>query len=272
MDLEAAVTHARQGDRQALGRLVEAIQDDLYRLALRMLYHPQDAEDATQEVLIKIVTNLAGFRGESSFKTWAYRVACNHLLTTRRRRAERWELSFEACEAMISAAAAEGVGTWAEGESQVLVKEMRLWCMQGMLLCLDRKCRMAFLLGTVFEMTGSEAAEVLEIPAATYRKRLSRARAEMCGFMTRHCGLMRQGNPCQCARQLPATVQAGLIKPERLLFATHPVRERIERAGEELVGDLDELGLMTSLFRDHPNYAAPDSIVEGLRKTLGQSA
>jgi RNA polymerase sigma factor (sigma-70 family) len=271
MDLETAVSHARQGDRQALEHLVKAIQDDLYRLALRMLYHPQDAEDATQEVLLKIVTNLAGFRGESAFKTWAYRVACNHLLTTRKRRAERWELTFEVCEAMI-APPPESAGAWAHGERPLLVKEMRLWCMQGMLLCLDRKVRLAFILGTVFELTGTEAAELLEISPAAFRQRLSRARTAMLGFMQRHCGLLRPGNRCHCATQLPTTVGAGMINPDRLLYATHPTRERLDSAAQELVGDMDELGLLSSLFRNHPHYAAPETILQGIQMTLGQRA
>jgi len=276
MDLKIAADRARQGDRQALGHLVEAIQDDLYRLALRMLYHPQDAEDATQEILIKIVTNLAGFRGDSAFRTWAYRVACNHLLTTRKRRAERWALTFETCGAMIDPSAVgragDGLAGWTEGERRLLVKEMRLWCLQGMLLCLDRKHRLAFILGAVLEMSGAEAAALLEIPAATFRKRLSRARSELHGFMRQHCGLLRSTNPCHCAQQLPATMRAGHIQPDRLLFTTHPVRERVTTAAAELAGDMDELGLVSSLHRDHPEYAAPDAILQRLRRTLGQEA
>lgn len=274
MDLESAVCQAREGDRRALGRLVEALQDDLYRLSLRMLYHPQDAEDATQEILVKIVTRLSSFRGESAFKTWAYRVACNHLLTCRKRRAERWGLTFEVCESLLDLRHADGRGGglvgWTEGERQVLVTEMRLWCLQGLLLCLDRKNRLAFVLGTIFELSGDEAAVLLEIPPATFRKRLSRARTQLHGFMRRHCGLLRPGNRCHCAEQLPATLEAGAIEPGRLLFATHPVRERTQAAAAELMGDMDELGLLASLFRNHPAYAAPETLRERLELTLGQ--
>ncbi len=85
---EALVQAARAGDRDALDALVSQIQTRLYNLAVRMLWHPADAEDATQEILIKIVTHLADFRGESQFGTWCWRIATNHLLTTRKRRAE----------------------------------------------------------------------------------------------------------------------------------------------------------------------------------------
>jgi RNA polymerase sigma factor (sigma-70 family) len=61
-----------------------------------MLWHPHDAEDATQEILVKLLTRLSTFRGDALFSTWAYRVAVNHLLSTRRRRAEQPAMSFEA--------------------------------------------------------------------------------------------------------------------------------------------------------------------------------
>src|SRR5689334_24847844 len=89
-------SQAVAGDRAALERLLRAIQPRLYGLALRMLWHPQDAEDATQEILIRIVTRLGSFRGESGFLTWAHRVGVNVLLNMRQGRMEAAGLTFEA--------------------------------------------------------------------------------------------------------------------------------------------------------------------------------
>ena len=61
-----------------------------------MLWHPQDAEDATQEILVKVATRLSTFRGDARVTTWVHRIAVNHLLTTRRRRAEDPSLTFAA--------------------------------------------------------------------------------------------------------------------------------------------------------------------------------
>ena len=83
-DLERLVEAAKEGDKKALEELILKIQDKIYGLALRMLYNPSDAEDASQEILLKIITHLSTFRGESAFTTWMYRVAVNHLLTLRR--------------------------------------------------------------------------------------------------------------------------------------------------------------------------------------------
>jgi len=82
--MEALVEQAKNGDPDALEALVRQIQDRIYGLAMRMLWHPQDAEDATQEILVKIVTHLGSFRNESAFATWCYRIAANHLLSLRK--------------------------------------------------------------------------------------------------------------------------------------------------------------------------------------------
>src|SRR5579862_7585901 len=74
------VLRARSGDRKALEELVRRHQAWIYNIAVRMLYHPQDAEDATQEILIKVLTRLSSFEGRSSFRTWLYRIVVNHVL------------------------------------------------------------------------------------------------------------------------------------------------------------------------------------------------
>jgi RNA polymerase sigma factor (sigma-70 family) len=77
------VAAAVNGDRCALEDVLRAVVDDVRRLAQRMLWHPQDAEDATQEILVKVATRLNTFRGDARVTTWVHRIAVNHLLTTR---------------------------------------------------------------------------------------------------------------------------------------------------------------------------------------------
>ena len=80
---DAALVHAAvQGDRSALEQLVRRHQGFIYSLAQRMLYSPEDAADATQEILICIVTNLVSFRGDAAFRTWAYRIAVRRNLVS----------------------------------------------------------------------------------------------------------------------------------------------------------------------------------------------
>jgi RNA polymerase sigma factor (sigma-70 family) len=265
--LESLAGRAAGGSKEALAALVERIQHRIYRLALRMLYHPVDAEDATQEILIKIVTRLGSFEGRAAFSTWSHRIACNHLLTTRRRRAERREVTFQGFEAMIDASAAPKASP-RPPDNEVLIKEMRIACLQGMLLCLDREHRIAFVLAEVFDVSSGEAADILGITPAAYRKRLSRARSRLHGFLKHNCGLIHGDNRCHCAAQVPSAVGSGLLRPERILFADHPVTDEGRAAVQELSDDLDDLGLYRRLFREQPHFAAPSTIAAAVFKEL----
>lgn len=82
------VEKARAGDVDAYEVLVRRHRGRIYRIALRMLGDPHDAEDIAQDVLIQVWTALAGFAGTSSFTTWLYRIVVNRCLNEVRRR--RW--------------------------------------------------------------------------------------------------------------------------------------------------------------------------------------
>ena len=267
--LESLVEKAKEGDKDALEDLVRRIQDRIYGLAIRMLYHPADAEDATQEILIKIITHLDGFRGESSFATWVYRVASNHLITTHKRRAERWELTFDKYGQGIDEGLSEaGPEPFSGVEEALILKEVRLACMQGMLLCLKREIRLVFILGDIFEVTSTEGSQILDITPEAFRQRLSRGRKQIRGFMVKKCSLVNPANPCHCAQQVAHDIKIRLIDPENLLFANRPCHARQNGTAIKLLKEISELGRVAALFRSHPDYAAPGAFVEIVRKLV----
>jgi len=268
--LEVLVQQAKKGDKDALEELVRRIQDRIYGLALRMLYHPADAEDATQEILIKIITRLDGFRGESGFKTWAYRIASNHLLTAKKRRAEQWGMTFDKCERRIEKGLSyQGHQSFNDAENGLLLEEMKLACMQALLLCLSREVRMTFILGVVFQTTGVEGGEILDITPESFRQRLSRGRKQISDFMATKCSLVNRKNPCHCERILAYDVEKiCAIDPENLLFAEHPCHAKKNGQVMNLLQELDELVRVTALFRSHPDYAAPEAFVAIVRDLM----
>jgi RNA polymerase sigma factor (sigma-70 family) len=259
------VERTLQGDRAALEELLGAVRDDVYNLALRMLWHPADAEDATQEVLLKVVTHLSGFRGEASFRTWALRIASNHLLTTRKRRAERESLTFPVFGAQLAEGLDEPVAAGPDVDEALLVEEVKVGCTQAMLLCLDRDHRLAYLLGSVFGLGGEEAAYVLGVEPAAYRKRLQRARDRIRSFMAGHCGLVDPANPCRCRRRLGRAVAVGRVDPANLLFATHPRRDG--PLGRP-IAEMEALHRAADELHRSSAYAAPGRIAEQLRELL----
>jgi RNA polymerase sigma factor (sigma-70 family) len=205
------VTRARAGDRTALEDLVQRHQGWIYNIAVRILYHPQDAEDATQEILVKILTGLSSFQGRSSFRTWLYRIAVNHLLNTRRSRVEDPAISFRMYgDELDKTPDLDLLDPKASSpDANILMTEAMLACTSGMLLCLDREQRLAYILGAIFAVSDTVAAEVLEITAENFRQRLARARRDLRNFMNDKCGLVNQGNPCRCSKKTRGFIQAG---------------------------------------------------------------
>ncbi|MFO7737402.1 MAG: RNA polymerase sigma factor [Desulfatiglandaceae bacterium] len=263
--LERLVDLAKEGGRNALEELVRTIQDRIYGLALRILFLPADAEDATQEILIKIITHLGSFKGESRFTTWCFRIAANHLLTTRKRRAEKW-FSFETCEQAIEEA--QKMSSMEDSESpedHLIVEEVKLACLQGMLLCLSREIRMAFILGVIFQVTSVEGSRILNITPEAFRQRLSRGRKQIRHFMTKNCSLVKPGNPCACTKLLPYEIKIKLLDPKNLHFADHPCHARRNGSADSRLQELGELERIAVLFRSHPDYAAPETFVKSIR-------
>jgi RNA polymerase sigma factor (sigma-70 family) len=215
--LEELARRAVDGDRDAVAGLIRGLQHQVYALALRMLWNPADAEDATQEILVRVVTRLGQFNFESRLTTWVFRVATNYLLDVKKSSVERERVNFTAFAADLHAGLS-GSGP-AEQEHSVLVEEVRVGCTLGLLQCLDRDHRLAYVLGEILEWPAPEAAEALDIEPAAFRKRLQRARAAIETFTREHCGLASGNAACACHRRVPAAIRLGRVEPQRLRFA-----------------------------------------------------
>jgi RNA polymerase sigma factor (sigma-70 family) len=265
VDLAAAARAAAAGDQAAARSILDAFQDDVYGLALRMLGHPTDAEDAAQEILVIVLTHLGSFRGESSLRTWVWRISVNHL--SRVRKGRRETITFEALDERLRTGLNTAELDPADPETEALAGELRLRCTEAMILSLDRELRITYLLGDVFGLSGEEAAEVLEIEPAAYRKRLSRARGRLHAFMRQWCGLFDPANPCRCAGQVPAMVARGLLSADDLYLSQQPMRPnkaRLHRAADEVA----ELMRVAEVVRSPSSYLAPKALVRGLRALL----
>ena len=215
--LEDVARRAIDGDREALETIVRRLQSDIYGLALRMLCNREDAEDATQEILVRIITRLAQFDFRSKLKTWAFRVAVNYILDVKKSAVERLHLSFESFAQDLD----QGLEVEApsEAEHSLLIEEVKVGCSLGMLQCLDRPHRLAYVLGEIFEMAGPEAAEALEISPDLYRKRLQQARTSILSFTRNHCGLVSDTAACSCNRQVPAALRTGKVRAGQCDYA-----------------------------------------------------
>lgn len=257
-NLEQLAQDAKEGDREALESLIKQIQTPIFRMAFRMLGYPEDAEDAAQEILIKVITHLGEFRGDSAFRSWLYRVACNHLLNTRKRRAERLEINLDLWEELIHVdVSIPGLTAYPEPEKVLLVEEVRIGCTQGLLLSLDRDQRMAVILGEVFEVTSQEGAFVLDITPETFRKRLSRGRQRIYAFMRKNCTLVNHDAPCRCQEQADRDIASGWIDPENLHFAKYFSSPEEQAHVLQGLEEIEEMTRMAYLYRQYPAYRSP---------------
>ena len=256
------VASAQRGDRSAMEELVVRHQAWIYNIALRMVFDPSDAQDVTQEILIKMITKLSTFQGKSGFRTWLYRIVANHVINMKRRRTEYFFTSFERHDEVRKALD----GDIPDPQSvpidvNLLIEETKTGCMSGMLLCLDRTQRLVFTLGGVLGADSELGAEIMEISPANFRQQLSRARKQLSNYMNDKCGLMNKENPCTCARKTRALIEAGYIDPQNLQFHKHHVEKvrTLVAAHVERIEDALDLRAQ-DLFRDHPFLEPPDYV------------
>jgi RNA polymerase sigma factor (sigma-70 family) len=260
--IEVLVERAREGDRHALEGVLRAIRDDVYNLAIRVLRDPHDAEDATQEILVRVMTRLSTFRGEAAFSTWVYRVAANLLFSRRQSACEAQSLGFRA---FADDLAAGPFGDPPSGvDATLLEEEVKLGCTSAMLLCLDRPHRLAFVLGEVFELSSTQAAYILDVTPAAYRQRLARSRARIRRFMEGNCGLVNPSNTCRCARRIGGAIGRGRVDPDAPVFAGHPRRPAVRRG----LVEMERLHAAAVIFRSHPDYRAPERVVAEVTRIL----
>jgi RNA polymerase sigma factor (sigma-70 family) len=261
--LDGLARLASDGDREALSELCRELQHSMYRLALRFLGNPDDAQDACQEILIRIVTRLGTFEGRSKFSTWAYTVAVRSLLRTRRRLYESAVRGAEQYAAALDAGLGEVDPTLEEVEYRLLSEEVRISCTYGMLLCLPRPQRAAYLLADVLGLTDGEGAEILDCSREAFRQRVSRARRTLRFVIDNRCGLVDPANPCRCGRQIASSEAAGVIDRTRLPLARHP-RHEVRRWIEPVAKELDAVAAIGDLYR-FDRFAAPTEVWDELQ-------
>jgi RNA polymerase sigma factor (sigma-70 family) len=250
---ERLILSAREGSKIALENLIKKHQHYIYNVALKMTLSPFDAEDVTQEVLIKMITNLSQFRGESQFRTWLYRITFNHFLKMKKVWLEDRIQNFESYGNELDHMPNYDLSETEKSEMKDFVEESKISCMSGMLLCLSREQRLIYVLGEIFKVDHTIGSEMLIITKVNFRKKLSRARKDLTNFMNQKCGLINKSNPCRCARKTKSFIQEGWVDKEKMKFNTAYV-QRINEASQEKSNILNILmeNKYAKLFREHP--------------------
>ncbi len=259
-ELKALTDKATAGDKESLETLIVSVQDLVFNLSLRMLGSFPDAEDASQDILLKMITHLSSFKGESSFSTWVFRIAVNHLKNYKKHMFARFPLSFEFYGEDIRNGRIDDVPDLTQNvEKSILAEELKLSCTNVLLQCLDPESRCIFILGTMFKVDSRMAGDILGITPEAYRQRLSRIRGKVADFLKEYCGEYG-GGKCHCADRVNYAIQNHRINPAQLDFTSAvPARELMEV--KEAMEEIDNLSQEFSFCRTYQSPA-------GLRKLM----
>ena len=269
---EELLSRAQSGDAQALESLLVRHQPWIFNIALRVLANRPNAEDATQEILIKVLKALPSFRKESKFRTWLYRIAVNHVLNMKK---GKWAASEPVCS---FADAAGGLRKTPDLDTpdprtipvpiDILIEETKISCMVGTLLCLDGRQRLVFILGEVFGVSDDVGGEIVGVSPANFRQILSRARRDLYEYLRGNCSLVKPDNSCKCVKKTRAFIQGGFVDPQKLQF-TRGYQRKVREVAQERADELADvyMRVAASVYRNHPFYE-PSEQAAMLRRAL----
>lgn len=267
-ELTALIDNAVAGDKHSLETLILGVQDLVFNLSLRMLGSFPDAEDASQDILLKVITHLSSFKKDSAFSTWVFRIAVNHLKTYQKHRFAQFPLSFEFYGDDIRNGKLEDIPDLTQDvERAILAEELKLSCTNVMLQCLDPESRCIFILGTMFRVDSRIAGDILGITPEAYRQRLCRVRKRMADFLSEYCGEYGAG-ACRCAKRVDYAIQNHRVGPRHLEFtAARPARLAVEvkEAMEQIDGYAQQLSFCKL-------YQSPDRLKKLLQDFLNGAA
>lgn len=242
------------GDKGSLTALIQRHQPFIYNVALKMINNVADAEDVTQEIFIKIITNLAKYDAEKSkFTTWIYRIVVNHILDLKKQKYEYAVTSFEAFFTGIEAIRVAELTEEEEREMALEIEESKVGCMSGMLMCLDREQRMIYVLGALFEIDHNLGAEIFQLSPDNFRQKLSRAKRDLHAWMHNRCGLVNTENPCRCPKKTKGFIEKGWVEPQNMKWNSDFI-QRIKDFSEENIQStlLTVDDIYARLYKEHP--------------------
>ena len=169
------VARVQQGDKRAFEVLVLKYRHRIFSLVSRFVRDPDDVQDVVQEAFIKAYRAIAGFRGESAFYTWLYRIAANtakNHLVSRARRPPGVDLEVEDAEGLDAAWALRDV----EDPESLLMTEQLREAVESAIRRLPEDLRTALMLREFEGLSYEQIAEVMGCPVGTVRSRIFRAR------------------------------------------------------------------------------------------------
>lgn len=173
---DLSIEALRNGDRAEFARLVDAYSTPIYRLGMKMLGNPQDAEDILQNTFLNALMHIKTFEGRSSLSTWLYRIAANEALMLIRRRKPDVDLDDLHADEADSLTMPATFVDWSQLPEQELLSGEGKRVMEAAVKKLPENLRVVFILRDVENLSIKETAEILNLTEVNVKARLLRAR------------------------------------------------------------------------------------------------
>ena len=170
---------AANGSSRAFEELITPYERKMYALALRMCSNTEDAKDCLQEAMLRIFKGLSGFRGDSSFSTWVYRIVSNSCLDSHRHKKGRQSDSLDELSEVGVEPVDRSAGPEEAAEKSELKREL-----SKAINKLPPDLKNPLVLRDIHGLSYEEIAETLDINVGTVRSRLFRARAKLREYLS----------------------------------------------------------------------------------------
>lgn len=257
MNEKELIKKCLEGDKKSIEELIHSIQELVFNLTLRFLWNRMDAEDATQEILLKVITNLSKFNGQSKFQTWVYRITTNYLINQKQTKIETVLTSFDIYSDDLQNYKAPL--EYNLPDKVLLEKEMKVSCTLAMLQCLNREQRLTFILGSILKINSKIGAIISDTTPENFRKRLEQSRKILANFLDTNCGIYNPTNKCRCSNRINTAITCGRIQKDNLNFA-----DKIEIYNEEM----EELCSLEGLYQNHGTFKSNFNFIQQLNEII----
>jgi RNA polymerase sigma factor (sigma-70 family) len=243
----------QDGDKLALDKLVRKHEDFIFNVARKFYHNIADAEDATQEVLLKIIVNLSQFNSQKGqFQTWSYKIMANHFLKSKRSVPEVFFENFKTLEVLVHATQDSELEITAV-EKEAAILETKVNCMTGMLMCLSREQRLIYILGAICKVPSTMGADIMRVSESNYRQLLHRAKKDLHSWMQHRCGLANPQNSCRCPKKTKGFIEQGWVDPHSKKWREQHYKEvqLVATTHVDVFSDnVDDI--CVQLFQSHP--------------------
>ena len=184
IDETKLIDQVLQGDNDAFAQLVEAYQDRVYGLCLRMVSDREDAQDLAQEAFVRAWRGLKFYKHEAAFSTWLYRLTSNVCIDFLRQKKRRSALSLTSAEEEEQI----DIPDPSPQPEELVMQQQRKEAVAEAMSQLEDEFRLVLTLRVVQERSYEEIAEIMDLKVGTVKSRLARAREKLRKI------LMKNGN------------------------------------------------------------------------------